>query len=87
MVLWLWFTRYIGGRPKFDFQTMPNSERLTSLLKKSRDRNDQVGGHWLTKSFFGYQFFYYDFLKFVKKSLLVDLLTFVAKKKNIMMYT
>ena len=22
----LWFTRYIGGRPKFDFQTMPNSE-------------------------------------------------------------
>ena len=25
--------------------------------------------------FFGYPFFYYDFLKFVKKSLLVDLLT------------
>ena len=37
----------------------------------------------LTKSFlfFGYPFFYYDFLKFVKKSLLVDLLTFVAIKK------
>ena len=26
VVLWLWFTSYIGGRPKFDFQTMPNSE-------------------------------------------------------------
>ena len=26
VVLWLWFTRYIGGRPKFDFETMPNSE-------------------------------------------------------------
>ena len=25
-VLWLWFTCYIGGRPKFDFETMPNSE-------------------------------------------------------------
>ena len=24
VVLWLWFTRYIGGRPKFDFKTMPN---------------------------------------------------------------
>ena len=31
--------------------------------------------------FFGCPFFYYDFLKFVKKSLLVDLLTFVAIKK------
>ena len=26
VVLWLWFTRYIGGHPKLDFQTMPNSE-------------------------------------------------------------
>ena len=26
VVLWLWFTRYIGGLPKFDFQTMPYSE-------------------------------------------------------------
>ena len=68
---------------------MPNSEqRSTSLLKKSRDRNDQVGGRGLSKSFFlGYPFFYYDFLKFVKKSLLVDLLTFVAIKNNILMYT
>ena len=33
--------------------------------------------------FFGYPFFYYDFWKLVKKSLLVDLLTVVAiKKKN-----
>ena len=32
--------------------------------------------------FFGCPFFYYDFLKFVKKSLLVDLLTFVAIKKE-----
>ena len=30
-----------------------------------------------SKFFFGYPFFYYDFLKFVK----VDLLTFVAIKK------
>ena len=22
----LWFTRYIGGRPKFDLKSMPNSE-------------------------------------------------------------
>ena len=71
MVLWLWFTRYIGGRPKFDFQTMPNS--TTSLLKKSRDRNDQVGGHVPSKFFFWLSVFYYDFLKFVKKSLLADL--------------
>ena len=35
------------------------------------------------KYFFKYPFFYYDFWKLVKKSLLVDLLTFVAiKKKN-----
>ena len=34
-----------------------------------------------SKSFFGCPFFYYDFLKLVKKSLLVDLLTFVAIKK------
>ena len=26
VVLWLWFTRYIGGRPKFDLETMPYSE-------------------------------------------------------------
>ena len=30
----------------------------------------------------GYPFFYYDFLKCVKKSLLVDLLTFVAITKK-----
>ena len=76
MVLWLWFTCYIGRHPKFDFRAMPNSEyRLTSLLKKSRDRNDQVGVSGLFNFFFGYPFFYYDVLKFVKKSLLVDLLT------------
>ena len=34
-----------------------------------------------SKFFFGHPFFYYDFLKFVKKSLLVDLLTFIAIKK------
>ena len=34
-----------------------------------------------SKKIFGFPFFYYDFLKFVKKSLLVDLLTFVAIKK------
>ena len=33
-----------------------------------------------TNFFFGYPFFYYDFSKFVKKSLWVDLLTFVAIK-------
>ena len=38
------------------------------------------------KTFFGYPFFYYDFLKFVKITL-VDQLTFVAIKNNIMMYT
>ena len=82
MVLWLWFTRYIGGRPKFDFQTMPNSEqRSTSLLKKSRDRNDQVGGHVPSKFFLVIFFFIMIFLKFVKKSLLVDLFTFIAIKK------
>ena len=37
------------------------------------------------KSFFGYPFFYYDFLKFVK--IMVDQFTFVAIKNNIMMYT
>ena len=26
VVLWLWFTRYIGGRPKFDLKSMPSSE-------------------------------------------------------------
>ena len=26
VVLWVWFTRYIGGRPKFDLETMPYSE-------------------------------------------------------------
>ena len=40
-----------------------------------------------SKFFLVIRFFYYDFLKFVKKSLLVDLLTFVAIKNNIMMYT
>ena len=39
------------------------------------------------KSFFGYPFFYYDFLKFVKNHTFVDQLTFVAIKNNIMMYT
>ena len=36
------------------------------------------------KKNFGFPFFYYDFWKLVKKSLLVDLLTFVAikNKKN-----
>ena len=38
------------------------------------------GADWII-FFFGYRFFYYDFLKFVKKSLLVDQLTFVAIKK------
>ena len=49
-------------------------------------RNDQVGLRGLCNLFFFcYPFFYYDF--FVKKkTLLVDLLTFVAiKKKKIMM--
>ena len=50
-------------------------------LKISRDRNDQVGGPVRSKSFFWLSVFYYDFLKLVKKSLLVDLLTFVAIKK------
>ena len=36
----------------------------------------------LINFFFGYPFFYYDFWKLVKKSLLVDLLTFVAIKKK-----
>ena len=26
VVLWVWFTHYIGGRPKFDLETMPYSE-------------------------------------------------------------
>ena len=34
-----------------------------------------------SKFFFSYPFFYYDFFKFVKKSLLVDLLTCIAIKK------
>ena len=26
VVLWVWFTRHIGGRPKFDLEPMPYSE-------------------------------------------------------------
>ena len=70
MVLWLWFTRYVGGRPKFDFKmSLTPKYRSTSLLKKSRDRTDQVGGITGYEFFFGYPFFYYDFFKFVKITL------------------
>ena len=72
MVLWLWFTRYIGGRPKFDLETMPYSERNQKIEMIKSDTSGSL------IFFFGYPFFYYDFWKLVKKSLLVDLLTFVA---------
>ena len=66
----------------------PNKGRPTYLLKKSRDRNDQVGGHVpYKKIFLVIRLFIMIFLKFKKKSLLVDLLTFIAIKNNIMMYT
>ena len=39
------------------------------------------------KSFFGYPFFYYDFFEICKNHTLVDQLTFVAIKNNIMLYT
>ena len=82
MVLWLWFTHYVGGRPKIDYKFgYTSEERLPSLLKKSRDRTDQLWRREVKKSFFGDPFFYYDFLKCVKITLLVDLLTFVVLKK------
>ena len=43
VVLWLWFTRYVGGRPKIGLNMKLLTEyRTPSLLKKSRDRNDQL---------------------------------------------
>ena len=43
VVLRLWFTRYVGGRPKIGLKIIFLSEyRTPSLLKKSRDRNDQL---------------------------------------------
>ena len=43
VVLWLWFTRYVGGSPKMGLRTIIKLEIKDHIpSKKSRDRTDQL---------------------------------------------